>query len=542
MRQRGRMAPPMSLLSGAIYIGYHTMLAIKACLAAIGGAIVAVHPGESAPVSARTRRLDVLLLAVALVAVASWPNFGALRGPNRPIYLHDFFHYYIGAKYFGELGYTRIYQCTAVAEIDEGRLIDVARRWQTDLHTDAPIVHAPTASEQAECRDRFGDRWSTFRSDIEWFRSHMRPTEWKGVQTDLGFNATPTWAAVGHWLAGRGPISDASATSLAALDYGLLASMCVIIWRTFGQRTCCVAALWWALSEPTSFFWLGGAFLRHDALFLIVAATCALKRGWWGVAGISLAAAVFLRAYPALILAGVAIHVVNRVRVDGFGGLDSRYRSLVAGLAGGAVLLVALTQITWDQRGITATEPWRAFVANSSKHLSTPSTGTIGLRTLLSFSEASRTANVERFWLDEPWDTWRAARTRVFESRRWVYWALVLPFLILFTVAARKTPAWVALVLGVALLPIVANLNSYYYSVLLVFAFLWPADRLIGVALAALSAFTNVLPFVLTVRDDRTVAMSAAFVLFSTWVVLRANSARVSARLLAPATAEARST
>jgi hypothetical protein len=59
-----------------------------------------------------------LLSACALIAVASWVRFGQLHlvpiaeapgGPrverHVPFQFHEFFHYYLGPKYFPELGY-----------------------------------------------------------------------------------------------------------------------------------------------------------------------------------------------------------------------------------------------------------------------------------------------------------------------------------------------------------------------------------------------------------------------------------------------------
>ena len=53
-----------------------------------------------------------------------------------------------------------------------------------------------------------------------------------------------------------------------------------------------------------------------------------------------------------------------------------------------------------------------------------------------------------------------------------------------------RQPEWVAAVLGVGLVPVATELTSYYYAMLLVFAFLWPRRPEIGVALCTLSAVT----------------------------------------------------
>lgn len=506
-------------LPGGYYISSRLVIAIRTLLAALGVGLLAMHR-QSAPASRRRRYLERGLIGVALIGAFSWTNFGALRGPHRPVAFHDVYHYYIGAKYYPELGYTRIYDCTATAEMDDGRGVDVARRWHRDLQMNELVVQPPTVDDQADCRSRFGGRWDLFRADVEWFREHMTPEQWAIIQTDYGFNATPTWAATAHWVIGGGPVSARQVLGLTVLDYVLLAVMCAIIWRTFGSVVFSVATVWWALAEPTSFRWLGAAFLRHDALFCLVAAACALKTGRARAAGGWLAAAVLLRAYPMLILTGLAIHIFHRIRHVGLRKLDSNCRALVAGFAIVSIALIACTEITWAPT-VGPIEPWRGFLAKAEKHANTQFTNNLGLQSVLSFSQSSRAANVERYWLDGPWDTWKAAQTTVFESRRWLYWILVTGFLALLVVALRDTQDWIALVLGVAMLPIVTDLSNYYYSVLLVFAFLWPLDPLIGLGLAAVSLLTDVTPALISMPDDRSVVNSLALILLSVWITYR---------------------
>lgn len=511
----------MASLPGGYYISYRLVLAVRTLLAALGVGLVAMHPGQSAPPSRRRRYLERGLIAVALVGAFSWTNFGALRGANRPVAFHDVFHYYIGAKYYPELEYTRIYNCTATAELDDGRGIDVARRWHRDLQTGELIVQAPTLTEQAECRSRFGSRWDLFRGDVEWFRQHMPPAQWDVIHTDYGFNATPTWSAVSRWMIGGAPVSARQIFALSVLDYVLLALMCAIIWRSFGPVVFSIATLWWALAEPTSFRWLGGAFLRHDALFCLVAGACALKTSRPRAAGAWLAAAVLLRAYPIVILTGLGIHVVHRLRQTGVRRLDSNCRALVVGFAVGSIALLAFTEFTWAPTRVGPIEPWRGFLAKAEKHVNTQFTNNLGLQSVLSFSQSSRAANVERFWLDGPWDTWKAAQTTVFQSRKWMYWTLVIGFLTLLVFALRHTEDWIALVVGVAMLPIATDLSNYYYSVLLLFAFLWPVDPLIGLGLAGVSLLTDVTSVLITMPDDRSVVNSLALILLSVWVTYR---------------------
>jgi hypothetical protein len=511
----------MTPLPGGYSYDYRFVLLMRTLLGALGVVLLVMLARLSASDSRRRRRLERELIAVAVLSVFAWTNFGGLRGPNRPVHMHDVFHYYIGAKYYPELEYTRFYDCIATAEIDDGRGIDVARRWHRDLQTNELVVQAPTLPDQDECRGRFGSRWGLFRSDVEWFRQHMTADMWKEVYIDHGFNATPTWAAAAHWMIGGSPVSARQVLGLSALDYVLLAVMSVLIWRTFGAVVCSIAALWWALAELTSFPWLGGTFLRQDALLCLVAAACGLKAGRSRAAGACLSAAVLLRAYPIVILAGPAIHILHGVRQTGLRRIASNSRGLMVGFAAGSIALMAFTAITWGPSRLGATEPWRGFLAKAEKQVNTQYMNNLGLQTVLSFSESSRFANLHGFWLDGPLDTWQSAQNAVFQSRLWIYRALILAFLTLLVLALRKTEDWIALVLGIALLPIVMDLTNYYYSVPLLFAFLWPLDPLIGLALAAVSLLTTIMPTLMKMADDRAVVNSFALILLSVWTTYR---------------------
>ena len=65
----------------------------------------------------RTR--DALLAVLGVAAFAGYFNFGRFHSPNF-VHYYDFFHNYVGAKFFPELGYTRLYACASVADVEDG--------------------------------------------------------------------------------------------------------------------------------------------------------------------------------------------------------------------------------------------------------------------------------------------------------------------------------------------------------------------------------------------------------------------------------------
>ena len=47
---------------------------------------------------------------------------------HEPLHFHEFFHYYLGSKYFNEVGYLGLYDCTALGDLEIAREDDVSPR------------------------------------------------------------------------------------------------------------------------------------------------------------------------------------------------------------------------------------------------------------------------------------------------------------------------------------------------------------------------------------------------------------------------------
>jgi hypothetical protein len=533
----------MTPLPGGFEVDYRLLAAIKALIALAGFALLAWDwrlGAQAPPRWIRFRRRA--LAALGLLALAAWWNFGALHGAGRPLHLHDFFHYYVGSKYFRELGYTHLYQCMAVADVQRGHARDVGQRWTRNLDTNALERRLPTAAETDECRARLGPRWDEFSADLDWFRTRMRPRDWDGIPLVFGHNATPAWNAVGHWLTRAGPASDRQVLALALIDAILLVTLWVLLWRTFGWQAASVAALWWGLNGASAYSWIGGGFLRADGLLLLTAAVCALKTGRGFAAGLALGAAALLRAYPLFLVAGLGVKVLLDAHARGAGWAWQTWRGVIAGAAAGAALLLGLSVATWAGAPGGALEPWTGFATNSRKHLETPIRNHVGLKPAIWFDPATRGAILSRFWNDDPWDAWRDARLDTAARRAPLRYAITALFVVLFAFSVRRAPPWMALVASVALLPFVTTLANYYYASLLLFGVLWRYDRAIGVALAALTALSAGLPAVAEHNDDRYFILSVAIVIFAfllAWRLPRAAAAETGEASAPPAVAPA---
>ena len=83
----------------------------------------------------------------------------------------DTYHYYIGAKYFEELGYKDLYNATAVADAESGYHDPRRQRLIRNLTTNE-LEPVETVFRHAEqYKNLFTeDRWREFRHDVDYFR------------------------------------------------------------------------------------------------------------------------------------------------------------------------------------------------------------------------------------------------------------------------------------------------------------------------------------------------------------------------------------
>jgi hypothetical protein len=469
----------------------------------------------ASPAGQRLQRLRPLLLSVmGVLALGCWWELGRFHYPAY-VQVHEHYHYYLGAKYFPELGYTRLYECTAVADVEAGLRRQITSWWIRDLNTNRLTPGAAIVSNPADCTSRFtADRWAMFKGDVAWFRSHRTPELWSEALVDHGYNGTPVWAVAATLLIPNRPVNDTDIVLLALLDPLLILTMFGFVWWAFDWQTTCVAMIWWGTNDLSTYLYTGGAFLRADWLAFSVIGVCLVKRGRPALGGFALTYAALLRIFPIVIIFGLALKAIMRTwRARAF-RIDPAQRAFAIGSIAAASVLLLLSFVVVGRGLEGGLQAWDGFAANSRKHLSTPLTNNMGLKTVLSFSPSTRSARIGAFWIDTPWDTWSEARHRVFEQREPFFWLLVVAFVALLARAVEMQEDWVALVLGTTLVPVATELTCYYYAVFMLFALLWRKWEWSGAALCALAASSLLVPVILRSADDAFTAVSVLTLLF----------------------------
>ena len=410
------------------------------------------------------RLLDGVLGLLGVVAALAYTNFGSYRYPDF-LHEHDVFHYFVGAKYFPELGYDGLYACAAVAESDAGFRQRVELRAQRDLRTNRLVSGAEILSLAGECRARFTPaRWRAFASDVEYFADGRTVDDWHRILKDHGFNASPTWVAFGAAVARPLPATASTIGRGDSLFGGivgpldpllLLGAFGAIAWA-FGFRAAAIVAIVFGCNPLSEYSWVGGGFLRELWIATLVVGVCLLRKEHFALGGATLCLSALLQLFPGACL--FAIFAAAGVGFVTERALDRRAIRVFSGALAALVVLVPLSTIMVG-RG----DAWFVFATNTEKHAATPSGNLVGLPTALSFRMSTRASLLFDESAVDPFARVREARRENLGHLRVLRWLGVgLGLFGLYRSVRARPPPWFSAVLGLTLVPLFIETSCYY--------------------------------------------------------------------------------
>lgn len=487
---------------------------------------------------------DRTLVALGLAAFSAYFNFGHLHFHNF-VHVWDTYHYVMGAKYFPELGYDKLYDCATVANVENGRRDEVARQTITDLRTNVIVKTDELVAHPERCKAGFSPaRWEAFKKDTATFRSFVNEQRWREIHHDHGYNATPVWTLAGAALTNlAGPVTMRQLTWLNLIDPLYLALTLAMVWWAFGPRAFAIAALVLGCHFPNRFYWTGGAFLRHDWLFYFVASIALLRKDRPGLAGAAFAYTTLLRLFPGLAAVGPTLAALAYFQQHR--RLDPRFVRYVAGGLAATVVLVGASFAFFG--GVPT---WQRFAENTVKHSNTPLTNHMGLRTLLSWRPDTIGHKLVQHGTIDPWAKWKATRLEKWHEAKPLLYLLFAAASALVWLALRHSGAdpWLGAAMGTGLIVFGAELTNYYYCFLIGLAVLHEKRREVGMLVAVLcglSLYVNwgPLPWMSRWLDEQYAVMSLSALLAVSgvwWLFTRPGSeaslpAEGPALLLAPA-------
>ncbi len=401
-----------------------------------------------------SRRLRVLVGSLAVVAALAYPNFGFFHVHYRsPIHWHETFHYFMGAKYLPELGYTRIYEATWAAGREMGAFAPIPQT--RDLTTYAPRDVA--SIDAAAIRARFTPaRWQAFKRDLLVFGPRIE--DWARLFFDHGYNDPPARALALHLLVRWVPASPLSLGLLTSLDYVIALVTFWVVWRAFGALPALLAFTFLALSFFARFDFIGGGLLRWDWIAALLLGTAALARGASAAAGLAFGYAVLARLFPALFLVPLGVKWIQARLTGARDPALSRALAVVAALVVAASLALVAAPGTRELSG--------EFTAKIRLHNQGVYTNHVGLGSLLVFHTAP--------WVERPDGTVFVPHAAALAARPapWLLPVAALVYLALALPLILRAGSVEAVMYAVPLVFVALSPAGYYYSFLVLLVLL----------------------------------------------------------------------
>jgi hypothetical protein len=496
-------------------------------LAAAGCVVYEAHrAAHGRAVAERWKRVVGITLAAAAIVC----YFNAFQF-DRPRYWHRWeqFHYYMGAKYFRELGHNGLYKCTAIAQDQLGLVewkdeatgravrLDMSKevrrpdRKIRNLGGDNLLMPVAGVLEHPEqCTSLFSpERWSAFKADVRFFRiaSDEPRWYWEGMQQDHGYNPPPVWTIVGSFFANLHPAQVRYMQFLASLDILYLAGSFALIWWAFGWRVFAVAAVFWGCQATAPVFWTIGAFLRQDWFFYLIASACLARKRYFKLAGGAIVYASLLRIFPGLILIGWLVvagaHLMRHKRLA-----KSHTQALIGGILAAAVLIPL-------SLAVAGTGSYRQFYEHTLvAHNRTLGANQMGLRAVVSHNlgstaESGRLKYTVDKKLADPLEVWMRMRNERYDTYRGAAYAIVALSLALFIYTVQRMKSlWLAGCLAQVFVILLSPLANYYYSFLILSALLTKARRRLEAPLFGFAALSQFVFWSFDWDDDRYAALT----------------------------------
>lgn len=478
------------------------------------------------PIAERWKKFVGVSLAIAAIAA----YFNGFYSPY-PKFFHrwDQFHYYMGAKYFKEMGYDGLYKCALIATDEMGQISyteDNGHTYRVDLSKEArhpdrkirnlggdnllkPAINFLEHPE--ECKATFPPaRWEQFKEDVKFFRVVSGKGYWEDMLKDHGYNPPPVWTIMGRFFSELHPATVRYCQFLASLDIFYTLGMFAALWWAFGWRVFAVAAIFYGCEHTATSYWTFGAFLRQDWLFFLVLSVCLLRKQYPKLAGAALVYAGLLRVFPGLVVVGllvvVALTVIRKHKMT-----REQIQMLIGGTASAAVLIAISIAVSGprsyydfykhtlevhDHTPLTNHTGLRVLIAHDMKRQAISQLGdsvaavteTMQQRGLLTEDKAksiaktfhsddasSKASGRMKFTrnntLKDPFEAWKQMRNDRYKRYRWVGYALIALTLGLSVIVHRRLKSlWVAQCLGQIWMILLAQLTCYYYSFMILLA------------------------------------------------------------------------
>jgi hypothetical protein len=415
------------------------------------------------------RRIDLAFKLLAVLALFSWTNYGALRGGGGLVHRWEQYHFFFGSKYLPEIGYFNLYKATMLADRESAHAVGFVKTTR-DLTTFDEIPVDKALENAAEVRAAFSDaRWEAFKRD--WQTLAHDGANWTLVMDDHGNSGSPAWAIFAAPIARLCGIGPTGQVLMGLVDPLLMIVLFVLFFRTFGTRPTCVALVVFSMI-PFSFDYLAGSLLRWDWLFALGLCMVLWTRERPLAAGAMLGYAIASKLFPLFFGVGFACWAgweFVRTRK-----IDPRLYRFAAGVVAAFALSVAISSAMFGPR------VWRGYreriaVAQHEHFYNNQ----YSLKTVFLQMAYSRPSEFARNWM-LPAEV-KAARPEVDLHQFAIpFFLLQLALTAVVALGLRRAEPIEALAIGPLLVYVWLVVNAYYWNMLALTALAWAARKPTG--------------------------------------------------------------
>lgn len=347
--------------------------AILACATAVR--MVLYRVGAESVLRRRSTRLGYRVVLLTLLITTGFNFFYVRRASyNHWWHCYDSYHYGLNPKFYDELGYEHLYDCTVEAAPRKKLWHKTeVRNLKTYGFTSAKKVRE---TRGPGCKERFTpERWEEFDRAIDLFldKEECGAGRVRAAVGDQGYNGTPFHRSLMQIFWSVAPLERSSFVLLALFDVFALCVAHLFMTRTVGWRRGYTFSIFAFTLATDRFSIIGGSSMRLLWLAAIIIAIAALIRRRWASAGACLSISAMLNVFPLLIGVGALLGLTGAATRDRRRLPDLR-RFVVGGLVS-ASLCLAVTASQGD-----LVDGYRAFMHDMEVHSEGPPSAKLGGR------------------------------------------------------------------------------------------------------------------------------------------------------------------
>ena len=325
-----------------------------------------------------------ILLVLAGLSLAAHTNYLRYqRGLDRRGSV-DFYVYYMGPKYFPELGYHGLYDAHTIADYEDDSRAYRPMVPVRSLDDNRLVQKDSIVERKDEIVGWFTPpRWQEFKADIAVFRADYifdrRDSRWA---QDHGYNGSPLTTAINGALLRQPFLSTERFVQLMSwADLLLVIGAGATIAYMLGAQWGLLFVIAFGANPLNDYITIGGSYLRYLHLGSLAVGIVALRRGRGATAGLLFAVATHLRIFPVLFAS--ALLLSDLLRPERRRLLLERRRFYLSFAAAGLLLLAgtSLLRVPGEQN------IWVDFAKNTLLHSKSYAVNGLGLKYPFMYSD-----------------------------------------------------------------------------------------------------------------------------------------------------------